>query len=68
MAALRPMSDWLSTARPLWAKDILPMSMLIRVALSGWVPAAAASFLAAKVVLLVLPAPQPQLMVVRCVV
>jgi hypothetical protein len=44
------------------------MSMLIRVALSGWVPAAAASFLAAKVVLLVLPAPQPQLMVVRCVV
>ena len=44
------------------------MSMLIRVALSGWVPAAAASFLAAKVVLLVLPAPQPQLMVARCVV
>jgi len=47
---------------------ILPMSMLIRVALSSWVPAAAASFSAARVVLLVLPAPQPQLMVVRCVV
>jgi hypothetical protein len=46
---------------------ILPMSMLIRVALSSWVPAAAASFSAARVVLLVLPAPQPQLTVVRCV-
>ena len=46
---------------------ILPMSMLRRVALSICVPAAAASFLAARVVLLVLPAPQPQLMVVRCV-
>ncbi len=47
---------------------ILPMNMLIRVALSGWVPAAAASFSAARVVLLVLPVPQPQLMVVRCAV
>ena len=47
---------------------ILPMSMSIRVALSSWVPAAAASFSAAWVVLLVLPAPQPQLRVARCVV
>jgi hypothetical protein len=31
---------------------ILPMSMLLRVALSSWVPAAAASFSAARVVLL----------------
>ena len=46
---------------------ILPMSMLRRVALSICVPAAAASFSAARVVLLVLPTPQPQLMVVRCV-
>jgi hypothetical protein len=46
---------------------ILPMSMSIRVSLSSWVPAAAASFSAARVVLLVLPVPQPQLMVVRCV-
>jgi hypothetical protein len=35
--------------------------------LSICVPAAAASFSAARVVLLVLPTPQPQLMVVRCV-
>ena len=46
---------------------ILPMSMSIRVSLSSWVPAAAASFSAARVVLLVLPVLQPQLMVVRCV-
>jgi hypothetical protein len=36
--------------------------------LSICVPAADASFSAARVVLLVLTAPQPQLMVVRCVV
>ena len=45
----------------------LPMSVSIRVAMSSWVPEAAASFSATRVVLLELPAPQPQLMVVQCV-
>ena len=47
---------------------ILPMIMSTRVASSSMLSAAATSFSAARVVLLVLPAPQPQLMVVRCVV
>ena len=46
---------------------ILPMSILIREALSSWVPAAAASFSASRVVPPGLPAPQAQLMVVWCV-
>jgi hypothetical protein len=46
----------------------LPMSRLRRVSLSSWVPAAAASASAARVVLLVLPALHLHLMVVWCVV
>ena len=45
----------------------LPRSRLRRVSLSSWVPAVAASASATRVVLLVLPPLQPQLMVVRCV-